>query len=385
MKTKKGTKELGIGIIAFAMILLLGGILSDNPISFSQKDKYLDERSNYIDSEYPEENYLFYLEEFELGREQRITQNFPNIELGSKEEYTTLFSTQRVELRSNMFKKNSADIRVVTTNRENVKELQLYASSNQLSGDENLVIKINGKEVAQVPSEGYFPIVIRDLPENDTFTMSAELVKPAWYNLFSWNKVELKDFRVIEVSQDDNEKIKEFSFEVNEQRYLDELLVQLVVSCEENSGSSPAIKVKVNDYIIGNQNPDCISRYNRMTFNISKNILKEENEINSLVLETEGYYTLGYSLVKTYFNDQDTYKFNIEDFSEIYDVIMYGDFDKSTIELEINKRRLSLERNEIQSIIPYLRNGVNTVEFRDMPLEIEEFVIEGITYRYDYD
>ena len=157
------------------------------------------------------------------------------------------------------------------------------------------------------------------------------------------------------------------------------------MSCEENSGSSPAIKVKVNDYIIGNQNPDCISRYNRMTFNISNNILKEENEINSLVLETEGYYTLGYSLVKTYFNDQDTYKFNIEDFSEIYDVIMYGDFDKSTIELEINKRRLSLERNEIQSIIPYLRNGVNTVEFRDMPLEIEEFVIEGITYRYDYD
>ena len=46
MKTKKGTKELGIGIIAFAMILLLGGILSDNPISFSQKENYLNERSN---------------------------------------------------------------------------------------------------------------------------------------------------------------------------------------------------------------------------------------------------------------------------------------------------------------------------------------------------
>ncbi len=385
MINKKGTKELGIGIIAFAMILLIGGIISDNPISFSEKEQYLDERSNYIDSQYPEENYLFYLEEFEIGREQRITQNFPNIELGAKEKFTTLFTTQRVELRSNMFKQNSAEIRIVPTSRENLKELQIYSSSNQLSGSENLVVRINDKEVAQVPSEGYFPIVIRDFPENETFEMSFEIVKPAWYELFNWNKVELKDFRIVEVSQDNNEKSKEFSFSINEQQYLDELLVQLVVSCESKKENSPAIKVKVNGYIVGNQNPDCISRFNRMTFNITENILNPKNEVNSLILETEGYYTLGYSLVQTYFNDQDTYKFNIEDFSEIYDVIMYGDFDKSTIEVEINNRRLSLDRNEIESIIPYLRIGVNTIEFRDMPLEIDEFVIESITYRYNYD
>jgi hypothetical protein len=382
---KKGTKELGIGILAFAMILLIGGILSDNPVTFSEKEKYLDDKQTYYNEEYPEENYLFYLEDFDLGKEQRITQNFPNIELGAKEEFIPLYTQQIIELRSNMFKQNIATLRVVPTSRKDLKELRIYASANQLSGSENVIVKIDGKEVAQVPVEGYFPIIIKNFPENNTFDLTIELNKPAWYQLFNWNKAEFKDFRVVEISQNLNEQTKEFSFDIDDRQYLDELLVQLVVSCESRVENSPSIKVKVNGYIIGNQNPDCISRFNRMTFNISENILNKENQPNVLELETEGYYTLGYSIVKSYYNDQETYKFTVEDFSDIFDVIMYGDFDKESIEVEINNRRITLNRNEIESIIPFLRAGVNTIEFRDMPLEIDEFVVESITYRYDYN
>ena len=218
MKNKKGTKELGIGIIAFAMILLVGGIISDNPVSFTEKEKYIEERE--YNEEYPEENYLFYLEDFDIGKEQRVTQSFPNIELGAKEEFIPLFTTQRIELKSNMFKKNGATFRIVPTVRENLKELRIYSNSNQLSGSENIIVKLNSKEVAQVPSEGYFPIIIRDLPVNETFEMTVELNKPAWYEIFNWNKVEFKDFRIVEVSQNLNEQKKEFSFEIDDQQYL---------------------------------------------------------------------------------------------------------------------------------------------------------------------
>ncbi len=376
---KKGTKELGIGIIAFAMLILIGGILSDNPISVSEKDQYSSSKT----SNYPEENYLFYLEDFDLGKEQKITSNYPNVEIGSKEELNSIYIRQYLELKSNMFKKNEAEIRLVVTSREDLKELQIYSSSNQLSGDENLIFKINGKEVAEVPSEGYFPVTIRDIPQNDTFVLSVSLNKPKWYELFNWNKLELTDFRIIEVLEDSNEKTKQFSFDVNSHEYLDELLVDLVVSCDVVKEYSESISVKVNDYIVGNQNPSCASRYNRMTFNISKNILNDEDEPNILEFQTEGYYKLGYSIIKTYYNDQEVYKFNIQDFSEVFDVIMYGDFNKETIDVEINKKIISLERDEIKSILPYLRIGVNQIEFRDMPLEIDEFVIETLNYNYN--
>ena len=109
--------------------------------------------------------------------------------------------------------------------------------------------------------------------------------------------------------------------------------------------------------------------------NVPLSILKNQGA-NSIIMETEGYYKVAYSLNKIYFNDKDVYKFTINSFNDIVDVIIYGDFDKNVIDLRLNSQTFSLARDEIKSIIPYLRFGTNELRILTKPVEIEELIVE---------
>ena len=150
---KKGSGELGIGIIAMALLLLLGGIFfSDNP-NQNQKEKYLDEK-NKIENleknlEYPEENYLFYLNSTDIGRQNKVTQSFPNIELGSKTEYNTIYLGNNFRLNANMFTSNKYFFEFQASDIRDVKEFLISFSNKKHSGDEILKIYMNEKLIMQ--------------------------------------------------------------------------------------------------------------------------------------------------------------------------------------------------------------------------------------------
>ncbi len=371
MKNKKASGAVGGGIIIVAVLLLLGGIfLDDSPSTYTSKSDY----NNKNGESYPQENYLFYLNNTDLGKQQRVTQSFPNIELGSKIEYTTLLVEPYVELRSNMFTQSEVIFTLTPPKNKEVKEYLIYASPEVLSGSALLEIYVNETLLSrQKVSSSSFPIPIRDFRENKPTELKIVLEQPFFLNIFSWNKVELQDFKLVEVAKATQNQQRYFSFHVNRD-FLDKAFVELTISCEEKQEVSPAIQVEVNGYIVSNENPQCLSNYNTISAPVPLNILNSNN--NSLSLTTTGYYKLAYSIDTVYFNDQDTYKFSINSFNDIIDVVMYGDFDKEVIDLRINTQVMTLRRDEIKSIIPYLRFGTNTLEFLTKPIEFEEFIIE---------
>ena len=161
---------------------------------------------------------------------------------------------------------------------------------------------------------------------------------------------------------------------------LERAYIEIVVSCDEVVEISHSIKIKVNDYIISDSNPLCTSKNSRISADIPLTVLKSSK--NRIEFQTEGYYKMAYSFNKIYFNDEETYKFNINNFNDIIDVVMYGDFDKEVIDIKLNGQTMALKNDEIKSIIPYLRYGKNELIFLTKPVEIEEFIIEKNEFAY---
>lgn len=223
------------------------------------------------------------------------------------------------------------------------------------------------------------PIKVQD-PENFSgIHFSLEIQDVSWYSLFNWNKLDLSEVKIAEIKEDKSNKIRDFNFQIQEED-LERVYVDLSLVCDTTKEISDAIKVTVNGFTIANPNPNCLSRNTKITANVPLNILNEEK--NSLVLETDGFYTVAYSINKIYFNDKDVYKFTVNSFNDLIDVVMYGDFDKSVIDLKLNDKLISLKRDEIVGIMPYLEFGVNEIEFLDKPIEIKEFVVEKSEFIY---
>lgn len=382
-KNKKATNQIGIAIIIMAALLLLGGIFIDDS-GYNSKDSYFNKKSstNTDGTLYPEENYLFYLNETDIGRQKKVTESFPNIELGSIAKPNIVFLGNNFILSANPFTKNSYSINVDFSEPANVDEYLIYMSPNRKSGSAQFIVRVDGVEVSKnLGRSTDLPIRIYKNPATNRSTqVTFELEKPKWYQIFNWNKFEVNELKIVEVVQNKNNNNRRFDFDVDKLN-LERAYVELAIKCEDIKDLSEAIEISVNGNVISNQNPDCTSRYNRVTAQIPLNILKEKN-MNTVELKTTGYYKIGYSLNKIYFNDKDVYKFTINSFNDIIDVIIYGDFDKDVIDLKLNKHIFSLYRDEIKSIIPYLRFGVNELEIMTKPVEIKELAIEKSEFLY---
>lgn len=370
----KKANALGYGIIAMALLLFVGGLFFDDSPN-NQKNLQVGEKGVY-----GHENYLFYLDETHLGLQRRVIDNYPNIEIGSKLEFNTIFTGNSFLLQANPFTANSFSFDIFFSQEEFVKKYLIYFSPVRETGNQNLLIYVddqlvyNGKGMA---SE--IPLVIQKKPGISQNKITFILDKPSWYSLFNWNKYEVNSLRVVEEKQDIRNNLKTFNFELDKID-LDKIFIDLVVSCEEVSSFNLPIEIKVNDYIIANQNPSCNSNFNRIEAEVPLNILKENK--NTLELKTEGNYKLAYNINKVYFNDKDVYSFNVQNFNDILDVVMYGTFDRDVIDMRINSHLVSLERNEIKSIVNYLRIGTNEIRFLTKPIKFEELIIEKNEFLY---
>lgn len=376
MENKTGSTQIGFAIIALAVILLLGSIFVDDA-PYKTKSDYIESKniqdsssgSNHID-----ENYLFFLNETDIGKQKKVTQSFPNIALGSKKEYNSIHLENNFRLNANPFTKNSYSFNVNFEDSQDVKSMLLYFNANRVSGDQDLIIYSNGVEVYRNKARSTeIPLIINQKFGNAT-NLKFELDKPNWYSFFNWNRLEIEELKVVEVRQDKTNNEKEFSFEV-EKAFLERAELNIVVDCDDQTDSNKAIRVEVNGFTIDDFNPDCTSSSNRaITREIPLNILTTSN--NKLVFKTEGYYELAYSLNKIFYNDQDVYKFTVNNFNDIIDIIMYGDFDKEIIDIRLNSQTMSLRRDEIKSIISYIRYGTNELKILTKPVEIKELIIE---------
>ncbi len=378
IKNKKAN-AVGIAIIAMAALLLLGGIFMDDT-STNSKSKYLDKKEEG-DKKYPEETYLFYLNSTDIGRQKKVTTSFPNIELGAKIEHNIVHLENNFKLKANPFANNVYSFNANFDRPQEVEGFYLYFDLDRYSGEQDIMIKVNDKMVylnQARPSE--IPLIINgNLGNASTLKISFEAVKPRWYSIFNWNSFEVKNLKVVEIRRNKNNDVREYNFDVNKDT-LERIELNLVIDCGETPDSSYPIKVNVNGYTLADFNPDCKSYVNKITKEIPIHILNSKN--NKITMKTEGYYNLAYGFNHIYFNDQDTYKFTIGSFNDIIDIVMYGDFDKDVIDVKINKHLISLERDEIVSIIPYIRYGTNEIEFLTKPVELEEFVIEKNEFLY---
>lgn len=385
-KNNKATAEVGMAIIGMAILLLLGSIFVDN--IDNSKSTYLQNKNNKYDNinndgnynNYPEETYLFYLNETDIGRQNKVTESFPNIELGSKVEYNVIYLGNSFKLKSTPFSGNEYSFMVSLDAPEDIKSLLIYFIPERLAGSQNLIIKINNETYYDnkgMSSE--VPINInKNFNNQSSVKVTFQLERPKWYDIFNWNSFEINDIKIVEKRQRQNNKIKEFNFQA-EKEFLERVELNMVFDCKETT-SSEAVKVTINDYKIADFNPDCQTSMRIVETEIPINILN--SQINDIKFESEGLYSLAYSLNKIYYNDQETYKFTVSNFNDIIDVVMYGDFDKEVVDIKINNKLISLGRNEIESIVAYLKYGTNEIEFLNKPLEISEFIVEKSEFVY---
>lgn len=369
--------NIGVGILVMALLLLIGAVFLNSDDRRDNKD-----RDNIVRSGKIVEEYLFYLNKTTIGRQRKVTESFPNIELGSRVDYDTIYVGNTFRLVANPFTSNVKNVIITNPDFEDVNYYMVYYDVDKLSGENIINVRVNGRLIAETSGKGSeIPIVVPKIA-NESFYISFEIEKPAFYSLFNWNKYDFSDFKVVAVRQNKDNGLKTFNFDIDKE-YLDKVYVDMVVSCYEQTNElGEAIKVKVNDYILSDTNARCSLRNNRVQIQIPTNILTENK--NEISFETSGFYKVAYGLNKVYFNDKDTYKFTVADFEDMVDVIIYGEFDADMLDLKINNKIISLERDEIRSIWSYLRFGTNEIEILNKPVEIEELVIEA-TEHWDYN
>jgi hypothetical protein len=361
-----------------ALLLFFGGIfLDDSSFSGTSYRDYGHQGTlNISDCEYC----IFYINGTTIGKQVKETENFPNVQLGSQTEFSTILTGNSFRLTANMFNANSKTIRVPLENPQDVKELLIYFTPNRLSGDQELMIFVNGKFLEQTTAKAtQLPITLPLQTKNTSIYLTFALVKPAWYSLFNWNKLDVDDMKILAKTQDTTSNTKKFNFQAQKEN-LEKAYIDLLISCkDETKAIGEPIQVKVNGYILADTNPDCTISNKKITVDVPINILIEDK--NLLEMTTTGYYKAAYSINKIYFNDKQTYTFNLNNFDDIIDLKMYGEFNPENLDMRINGKLFSISTDEMKSIIDYVKLGKNEIKILTKPVEIEELRIEKDEWR----
>lgn len=375
--------QIGIGIIIVALLLFVSGIIFNPNVNITDKtnsNNINNNNSDYDKYGYPEPNYLFYLNQTNIGRETKVTQNFANIDLGSKIQYNVIYNGNNFFLNANAFTSNTYTFQVPLNKPENINNLLLYFDQKRDRGNQQLIIKVDGKIISKnLGRDQDIPIKINNIQNRTSINISLQLEKPSWYSIFNWNKYEVSNLKVVEERQNKANNVRDFDFLIDKDN-LKHLYVDLSVLCPKDKKIGNAIEILVNGQIISNENIDCVAKYKKLTSNIPITALKN-NQINRIEFRTTGFYKMAYSLNKIYYTDQSVYKFKIDSFNNILDVLIHGDFDKDVIDLRINdKQTISLQRKDLVSIIQYLNYGINKIEILTKPVDIKELIIEKNQY-----
>ena len=394
-QNKKGINEVGIGIVVMALLLLFGGIFFNGDGDSFIKDKNGNSYNNvnkYLDPEH--DDYIFFMNNTEIGRQNKVVDSFPNIELGGEESYNVLYQDNNFFLTANPFSGTYYSFFVPLDSPQEVKNLLVYFNLDKSSGSQNLILRLNDQiiyngQARSSESPLSIPINVKKNfnmsanNSNDISTINAkitiEIEKPAFYSLFNWNKFEVKNLKILERRKTTSNNLREFSFQIDKE-YLDNVYARFVIACDSSTERLP-IEIDVNGYTLDSFIPECTSKFNTITKEIPKNILNENN--NKLSMSTEGFYKIAYSFNKVYFNDKDVYFFDLPTFNGIYDAVIYGEFDTQIIDIRLNDEPFSIESREMKNIINYLETGKNKLEILTKPVLIKELRVEKSTFYED--
>lgn len=398
LNNSRKANMVGFAIIGLAVLLLLGSVATDpdSVVSEGSSGSNSGGGSNSdSNGDYEIENFdiinerLFQLNSTILGKEEVEIQTYPNIKIGSAVEYEELKQEKEIILRQGAFNSNEFSL---TLNRdildnEDFMYLLVVVQSPKSSFDSSLGLFINQNLYSTYEKSSLFPVKIErsSFQKNQDNIITIKTPPVEWYELFSKSEQILNEIRVIGVFQDSRYSQRDIDFLINsdDEDNLNFLRMKLSVVCPQGEDGSNNIEAFVNNFKVLSQNPTCLSNSAGSTVlsaQIPTQILNLENDAkNTILLDTQGRYDTSLQIEEVYFNDNYEHSFYINRGSDVEDVIIFGDFDKESLDLKINSHRFTIQRRQTQSIKTKLRSGRNELVIYDRPIEIEDLIIEQIS------
>lgn len=392
VRRKKAELDVGIGIIGFALLFLLASIIagtdfsdlssgSSSSSSSSSSGGYSSSSSSSSSSggvyygEGVQENYLFYMQGMKIAQEEKVIHPYPNVELGSIENYNIVGREDKKLLEAGPFGANQFYVDFQVQNITESKEFLIYFKKNEILGENKLKIWSNNKTLFDdyIRTE-HVPIEVENFYKHNRNRIYFYMEKPSFFDFFNKNKMELSDIRIVEVQKNDGANKRDFSFPL-ERDNLQRMYIDFLIKCDKPNDYSHSIKITLNDFIVANENVLCDSKKTaKIRVNNVSNLILQDS--NSLVLETAGHYMLSFSVNNVYYNEQDHYRFYLEDFGDFDDVKFYGDFDREYVDFKINGKVVSLGRDDVKSVKSMLKYGTNEIIILTQPVEIRELILE---------
>ncbi len=373
---KKGNFGIGLVIIALGFLFLIfGSSFVESSTKHSNTGVYYNSTSG--------SNYLLELHNLTLGRQRIAVESYPNLEVGSPEEKDVVFQSSSIKLLSNFLTKTDFEVRIPVKPDECIEYLLFYTSPDIESLSNDVIVTVNNDSVYVGRLDFTDIPILIPVPNNvsgNVLTVKVYVDKPRFFQVWKWNSLYLKNNKIVEVVRKKDNSEQSFRFYVLNPS-LESLYVNLLVDCADSERGS-TLEVLVNNYSLSKFSFDCEHLHNSKTISVPLNIVGRDNKIT---FRTDGYLKFSYNIKKVFFNDKFVYTFNLNNYNDIVDVVVRGDFDKETIDIKVNGHLMELDRNEIKSILPYLRIGVNQIEFLSKPLDIKEFYVEKVDWYYDED
>jgi hypothetical protein len=383
MKTKKAIiNPFSIGIILF-LFLLIFVLFSDIETNNNSNDKYSylnnKEKTSSITSidEEIDPSKIFKLGKTYIGKEKTVVENSEYFELGAIERFLQLHSGS-FNLKKKLFGSSFYYFEIPIENKKFLDSLLFYFEPEYLSGSDAMFnININNLKFIKTPIDAKnTPIKIK--LDNTTKNADSLKIEISILNdgFFSFPNVRINDFKVLGKMLSDKNSKKDFYFQTN-LRSIDELDLELIVRCRDKKEYG-FVDISINENLIETLIPNCNLGEEVINIPIPLSIL--DGDKNKLTFETDSFFQISYNLNSKYLEQGNVYRFTINNFNDFLDIVVYGNFDKEVIDIKVNSKTLSLKKDEVLSIFPYLKIGVNQVKILTSPLEIEEFVVEKVDY-----
>ena len=373
MINKKAFNPFAIGLILFVFLIAFFLLVEEENnlnIGGFSKDDLTDEEIKA--------NKLFFLEDKTLGKLAIISQDYKDVVIGKLEESDIIFSSNSFRLNSNPFTSNEVLLEFDIFDAKNTKEILIYFSEEYITGSNQIIqVSVNDlKTTKTILSSENSPIRVnfdRNLKTIEDVRLKIKLEDVSLFDIFNWNKVDINDLSVVQTKVSDENLDTKFLFDVD-LKDVKSSNVKVYLECLEDFSNK--IFMYVNDNIFSNINPKCSGEVEEYNLNIPLDYLYDGK--NELLINTTSLYKMTFSIQNEYFERKNSNTFNINSFKDLFDIVMYGDFNKQKLNVKINDDVLELDLNEVKSVIQYLNFGVNKITFLDDEIEIYEFSIEKI-------
>lgn len=383
---------VGFAIIGLAILLLLGSAVTQpsSPISGGNENTGGGSGSGSGSELFDvSSSVLFELNSTILGRERIRTIDFPNMRIGSAIEYDELYFVRDIRLISSPFNSNSFQSTIPRSVVEDEDFLGILLVMYPRDGrfDNEVGILVNNELFGVERSTSRLPLVInrREFQEGFDNRISITLPEVNWFEFFNSYEEVFNEIRVIAMYQDSrfSQRSLQFILQTNEEN-LNFLRLQFSVVCPQGEDGSTPIEAYVNNFKVMSQNPNCATRDPRGTVlsaHVPADILRfpgESTNYNTILIDTFGTYQTSLQVEEVSLNNDFEYSFFVSRSRNVEDVVIFGDFDREFLDLQINSYRFQLPRRETVSIRTRLRSGRNELIIHDAPVEIRQMLIEQI-------